>query len=108
MTYRLQQGLIVLDKQGFILNPFHFLFSIYSSRPVKVIRLVAKETAEEIILKRSQAKLSLTHTVIEGGKFSHMTQSHVTGDNSTQLADILKFGLEKIMSSDERYIYIHK
>ena len=41
-----------------------------SSRPVKVIRLVGKNTVEEIILKRAEEKLKLTEKVIEEGQFS--------------------------------------
>ncbi|KAL5477821.1 hypothetical protein EMCRGX_G024669 [Ephydatia muelleri] len=42
-------------------------------RPVKVIRLLGKNTVEKVILKRAYAKLELTATVIEGGQFSHGT-----------------------------------
>ena len=70
-------------------------------RPVKVLRLVTRDTAEEIVLRRAEAKLSLTQTVIEGGQFSHGTVGMVA-DNATQLADILKFGLDKLMESAER------
>ena len=68
-----------------------------AQRPVKVIRLIAKETVEEIILKRSEAKLSLTQAVIEGGQFS----GGVAADSTSQLADILKFGLDKMMSMED-------
>ena len=44
------------------------IHDIFSSRPVKVIRLVARSTVEEIVLKRADDKLKLTNTVIEGGK----------------------------------------
>ena len=37
-------------------------------RPVKVIRLIAQHSVEEIVLKRAHAKLELTNTVIEGGQ----------------------------------------
>jgi SNF2 family DNA or RNA helicase len=39
------------------------------TRPVKVIRLIGRNTVEEIILKRAEDKLKLTDTVIEKGKF---------------------------------------
>lgn len=67
-----------------------------------MIRLVTRDTAEEIILRRAEAKLALTQTVIEGGQFSHGTVDIIT-DNTPQLADILKFGLDKILESNERY-----
>ena len=74
------------------------------SRPVKIIRLISSETVEEIILKRSEAKLSLTQTVIEGGQLS----GGVATESNIQLADIIKFGLDKIMnlSEIERYIVL--
>ena len=49
-------------------NYFPLLTMIFTSRPVKVIRLVARSTVEEIVLKRADDKLKLTNTVIEGGK----------------------------------------
>lgn len=67
-----------------------------------MIRLVTRDTAEEIILRRAEAKLVLTQTVIEGGQFSHGTVDAVA-DSTPQLADILKFGLDKILESNERY-----
>lgn len=67
------------------------------------MRLVTRDTAEEIILRRAEAKLSLTQAVIEGGHFSHGTVGTVT-DNASQLADILKFGLEKLMESTDRCV----
>ena len=39
-------------------------------RPVKVIRLLGRNTVEEIILRRAEAKLQLTNAIIEGGQFS--------------------------------------
>jgi len=37
---------------------------------VKIIRLIGKNTIEEIILKRAEDKLKLTSTVIKEGEFS--------------------------------------
>lgn len=39
-------------------------------RPVKIIRLVGGNTVEDLVLRRAQAKLKLTHAVIEGGHLS--------------------------------------
>ena len=64
---------------------------------------MTRDTAEEIILRRAEAKLSLTQAVIEGGHFSHGTVGTVA-DNASQLADILKFGLEKLMESTDRCV----
>ena len=46
------------------------LFKLIYYRPVKVIRLISKNTVEEIILKRAEDKLKLTSTVIKEGEFS--------------------------------------
>lgn len=48
---------------------------IGQTRPVKIIRLVAKATVEEVILSRAQAKLRLTHSVMssdgDAGTYNH-------------------------------------
>jgi len=67
---------------------------IGQTRPVKVIRLVSKNTVEEIILKRAEDKLKLTQMVIEGGQFSNLQS---IGETSDKIADILKFGLEDLL-----------
>ncbi|KAJ7373980.1 Chromodomain-helicase-DNA-binding protein 1-like [Desmophyllum pertusum] len=78
---------------------------IGQTRPVKVIRLVARSTVEEIVLKRADDKLKLTNTVIEGGKFSGSVSAvNQIAETQTQLADLLKFGLDKLFDSEERTI----
>jgi len=42
---------------------------------VKVIRLLAKDTVEEIMYSRAVSKLQLTNTVIEEGRFSLLDQA---------------------------------
>ena len=99
--------------------PFIGFFLISCYRPVKVIRLVTRHSVEEIVLKRAMAKLQMTSTVIEGGQvsvgdlcitllqrisslqFTHGTVSSVASD-SAQLSDILKFGLDNLLQSEER------
>uniref|UniRef100_A0AAQ5YQN1 Chromodomain-helicase-DNA-binding protein 1-like n=1 Tax=Amphiprion ocellaris TaxID=80972 RepID=A0AAQ5YQN1_AMPOC len=48
---------------------------IGQNRPVKVIRLLARDTVEEIMYSRAVSKLQLTNTVIEEGRFSLMDQA---------------------------------
>lgn len=74
---------------------------IGQTRPVKIIRLVGRDTVEELILRRADEKLKLTNDVIEGGKFSLGTGNSGLAGNATQLSDMLKFGLEKLLLSDE-------
>ncbi|XP_061152522.1 chromodomain-helicase-DNA-binding protein 1-like isoform X2 [Syngnathus typhle] len=73
---------------------------IGQSRPVKVIRLLARDTVEEIMYSRAVSKLELTNTVIEEGRFSLLerAQSAAAG---LHLSEILKFGVDKLLSSDE-------
>jgi superfamily II DNA/RNA helicase len=73
---------------------------IGQTKPVKIIRLVTRDTAEEIILRRAQAKLSLTEKVIEGGQFS-LGASNSVAESTSQLSEILKFGLDKILAENE-------
>lgn len=73
---------------------------IGQNRPVKVIRLLARDTVEEVMYSRAVSKLRLTNTVIEEGRFSLLdqVQSAATG---LQLSEILKFGVDKLLASDE-------
>ncbi|KAM9831363.1 chromodomain-helicase-DNA-binding protein 1-like [Neosynchiropus ocellatus] len=73
---------------------------IGQNRPVKVIRLLARDTVEEVMYSRATSKLRLTNTVIEEGRFSLLDQDQsISG--GLQLSEILKFGVDKLLSSDE-------
>jgi len=69
---------------------------IGQTRPVKIIRLVSKNTVEEIILKRAEQKLKLTNSVVEGGQFSSVKTDEVP----IELNNILKFGLDDLFNQD--------
>uniref|UniRef100_A0A3B3D6C5 Chromodomain helicase DNA binding protein 1-like n=1 Tax=Oryzias melastigma TaxID=30732 RepID=A0A3B3D6C5_ORYME len=73
---------------------------IGQNRPVKLIRLLARDTVEEIMYSRAVSKLQLTNTVIEDGRFSLLDQAH-SAAAGVQLSEILKFGVDKLLSSDE-------
>lgn len=73
---------------------------IGQNRPVKIIRLLARDTVEEIMYSRAVSKLNLTNTVIEEGRFSLMEQAQ-SAAAGLQLSEILKFGVDKLLSSDE-------
>lgn len=73
---------------------------IGQNRPVKVIRLLARDTVEEIMYSRAISKLHLTNTVIEEGRFSLLDQVQ-SAAAGLQLSEILKFGVDKLLSSDE-------
>ncbi|KAL5006528.1 hypothetical protein ScPMuIL_015334 [Solemya velum] len=75
---------------------------IGQTRPVKVIRLIGRNTVEEIVLRRAENKLKLTEKVIEEGQFSleKSKQSLIT-DDKVKLQDILKFGVDNLLSEDQ-------
>ncbi|XP_028258745.1 chromodomain-helicase-DNA-binding protein 1-like [Parambassis ranga] len=73
---------------------------IGQNRPVKVIRLLARDTVEEIMYSRAVSKLQLTNTVIEEGRFSLLDQAQ-SAAAGLQLSEILKFGIDKLLSSEE-------
>lgn len=54
---------------------FNLCLTVTCYRPVKVIRLLARDTVEEIMYSRAVSKLHLTNTVIEEGRFSLLDQA---------------------------------
>ncbi|XP_055020875.1 chromodomain-helicase-DNA-binding protein 1-like isoform X2 [Boleophthalmus pectinirostris] len=73
---------------------------IGQNRPVKIIRLLARDTVEEIMYSRAMSKLHLTNTVIEEGRFSLLDQAQ-SAASGLKLSEVLKFGIDKLLSSDE-------
>lgn len=76
---------------------------IGQNRPVKVIRLLGRHTVEEIVYSRAVSKLHLTNTIIEEGRFSLLDQAQ-SAAAGLQLSEILKFGVDKLLSSEESSI----
>lgn len=90
---------------------------IGQTRPVKIIRMVARSTVEEVVLARANHKLHLTRAVIDSAQFfgdafvSIHSFSHsgviCCRDATTKdapppnLAEVLKFGVEKLLLSDD-------
>ncbi|KFP38265.1 Chromodomain-helicase-DNA-binding protein 1-like, partial [Chlamydotis macqueenii] len=68
-------------------------------KPVKIIRLIGRDTIEEIIYRRAASKLRLTNAVVEGGQFA-LGMPKPQGAAELQLSEILKFGLDKLLSSE--------
>ncbi|XP_078265718.1 chromodomain-helicase-DNA-binding protein 1-like isoform X1 [Rhinoraja longicauda] len=77
---------------------------IGQKRPVKIIRLIGRDTVEQLIYNRAMSKLKLTNTLIEGGQFSLNEEEETSGASGMQLSEILKFGLDKLLSSEESTI----
>ncbi|XP_059923676.1 chromodomain-helicase-DNA-binding protein 1-like [Gadus macrocephalus] len=74
---------------------------IGQTRPVKVIRLLGRDSVEEMVYSRATSKLDLTKAVIEEGRFSLLDQASAGG---LQLSEILKFGVDKLLASEESSI----
>ncbi|XP_047580547.1 chromodomain-helicase-DNA-binding protein 1-like isoform X1 [Lutra lutra] len=72
---------------------------IGQNKSVKVIRLIGRDTVEEIVCRKAASKLQLTNAVIEGGHFTLGAQKPAA-DADLQLSEILKFGLDKLLSSE--------
>uniref|UniRef100_A0A8C0UY55 Chromodomain-helicase-DNA-binding protein 1-like n=1 Tax=Cyanistes caeruleus TaxID=156563 RepID=A0A8C0UY55_CYACU len=68
-------------------------------KPVKIIRLIGRDTVEEIIYRRAASKLRLTNAIVEGGQFA-LGAPKPQGTTELQLSEILKFGLDKLLSSE--------
>ncbi|XP_039244871.1 chromodomain-helicase-DNA-binding protein 1-like isoform X2 [Pipra filicauda] len=68
-------------------------------KPVKIIRLIGRDTIEELIYRRAASKLRLTNAVVEGGQFA-LGAPKPQGAAELQLSEILKFGLDKLLSSE--------
>ncbi|KAM4873050.1 chromodomain-helicase-DNA-binding protein 1-like [Thomomys bottae] len=71
---------------------------IGQDKSVKVIRLIGRDTVEEIVYRKAASKLQLTNKVTEGGHLTLGTQK--AADADLQLSEILKFGLDKLLSSE--------
>ncbi|EPY89992.1 hypothetical protein CB1_000061027 [Camelus ferus] len=72
---------------------------IGQNKSVKVIRLVGRDTVEEIVCRKAASKLQLTSTVMEGGRFT-LGAPRPSADADLRLSEILKFGLDKLLSSE--------
>ncbi|GAB1287896.1 Chromodomain-helicase-DNA-binding protein 1-like [Apodemus speciosus] len=72
---------------------------IGQNKSVKVIRLIGRDTVEEIVYRKAASKLQLTSMVIEGGHFTLGAQKP-SAEADFQLSEILKFGLDKLLSSE--------
>ncbi|XP_006900390.1 PREDICTED: chromodomain-helicase-DNA-binding protein 1-like isoform X2 [Elephantulus edwardii] len=72
---------------------------IGQNKSVKVIRLIARDTVEEIVCRKAASKLQLTNMVIEGGHFT-LGAPRPSASPDLQLSEILKFGLDKLLSSE--------
>ncbi|XP_054996141.1 chromodomain-helicase-DNA-binding protein 1-like [Sorex araneus] len=70
---------------------------IGQNKTVRVIRLIGRDTVEEMVYRKAASKLQLTNTIIEGGHFALGTQNPAA---SLQLSEILKFGLDKLLSTE--------
>ena len=80
---------------------------IGQTKPVLVLRLIARGTVEEVIFARAQRKLKLTHSVLKRGQFMGTSQQQDSVEASAQSDDlsvILKFGLEGLLQNEQSTI----
>ncbi|KAJ3599973.1 hypothetical protein NHX12_033925 [Muraenolepis orangiensis] len=78
---------------------------IGQTRPVKVIRLLGRDSVEEMVYSRAASKLDLTNTVIQEGRFSLLDQAQTAASSTgLQLSEILQFGVDKLLASEESSI----
>jgi hypothetical protein len=75
---------------------------IGQTKEVTVIRLVTKDTVEEVILQRALRKLKLSSAVIEEGKFR--AEKDDEKESPEQLFDIIQYGLRKVITSEDSTI----
>jgi len=90
---------------------------IGQTKEVKVIRLIAKHTVEEIILQRANQKLKLTEQVIEAGKFTGKDEDddddaaeqddRRVNFNPKELQELVKYGLKQMLGETEPEIELN-
>ncbi|XP_063684079.1 chromodomain-helicase-DNA-binding protein 1-like [Bolinopsis microptera] len=68
------------------------------TKPVKIIRLVSRNTVDEYMLKKMESKLKLTTRVITEGGFSSFD---IAPEDSKTLSDMLLFGLSSLLEDKE-------
>ena len=71
---------------------------IGQTKPVKIIRLISKNTVDEYMLKKMETKLNLTKRVITEGSFSSLA---IAANDTKTLSDMLMFGLSDLFEGDE-------
>ncbi|KAG5450610.1 Chromodomain-helicase-DNA-binding protein 1-like [Clonorchis sinensis] len=71
---------------------------IGQTKPVRVIRLVGRDTVEEAILSRADVKLKLTARVLGSGEMA-VKGDEVDTPSPEELATVLKFGLARLLDN---------
>lgn len=75
---------------------------------MRVIRLIGRNTVEEIILKRAEDKLKLTEKVIEEGEFSlGLNKQSLFTDKHVPVSNYMYWRMHIIIELYIIYIYIH-
>ncbi|CAF0836864.1 unnamed protein product [Adineta steineri] len=76
---------------------------IGQKRPVRIIRLVCQNSFEEVILRRAEVKLKLSKSIMENGELA--SGLNTTIETKTQLQDVLKIGIDKLLDETEQMDY---
>uniref|UniRef100_A0A8C9FFC5 Chromodomain-helicase-DNA-binding protein 1-like n=1 Tax=Pavo cristatus TaxID=9049 RepID=A0A8C9FFC5_PAVCR len=75
------------------------VFRLQLFEPVKIIRLIGRDTVEEIIYRRAASKLRLTNAIVEGGQFA-------LGVHKPQEASDLQLMINTLTAFDHHmYVY---
>ncbi|CAF0884246.1 unnamed protein product [Adineta ricciae] len=76
---------------------------IGQKRPVRIIRLVCQNSFEEVILRRAEAKLKLSKSIMENSELASGLNTAI--ESKTQLQDVLKIGIDKLLNEIEEMDY---
>ena len=75
---------------------------IGQTKPVKIIRLVCKDSVEELIVDRAKKKLELSTSILDTGDLRGLDENEADDSgkntNSEKMGEAVKFGLEKILN----------
>ena len=75
---------------------------IGQTKPVKIIRLVCKDSVEELIVDRAKKKLELSTSILDTGDLRGLGENEADDSgkntNSEKMGEAVKFGLEKILN----------
>ena len=74
---------------------------IGQTKPVKIIKLVCKNSVEEIIIARAQKKFQLSSDVLNTGDLQGTDSNMESAQTPSEISEVVKFGLDVILSDVE-------
>ncbi|CAF1178368.1 unnamed protein product, partial [Didymodactylos carnosus] len=76
---------------------------IGQTRPVRILRLICRNSFEEVILRRAELKLKLSKTIMENNELASSLNTII--DTNTHLTDALKIGIDKLLDETNQMDY---